>query len=394
MLTPTHYIFTLLNAFRHGIPASQVWREFRRMGTRLKPRLSFWLALCIQAHLITDTPAHVPTSLAQRWMSWSSEAQTIHLLEAWQTCPRNRKDQATRKRLLKRLASGLRMNTRESRELPGLESLGICANGGLSDWGRVALGLFPAPTPVPPLAWRVENHRLVVNLPPDWALLWELERFLAPQTPGCYPLNAADLREAVQRGPAEELIAILERGTAAPIPPDLRAGLLGLPTIRLMEGCILEFSHPAELQRLRRLESLRQRFSRILSPRHVWVNAEEAARLLPTLERRGIYARPLVEASPEEDRSYPLAYFHQRPAPLPEEDVLPRVILAEYLRLQQALDILYHAPGGVRPEQRRITPLLIEERGGQVYVIAYCHTRRAQRTFRLDRIEIPGNKKP
>ena len=69
-------------------------------------------------------------------------------------------------------------------------------------------------------------------------------------------------------------------------------------------------------------------------------------------------------------------------------------LLTEHLRLQQALDILYHAPGGIRPEPRRITPLLMEEHGGQVYVIDYCHTRRAQRTFRLDRIEIPARKEP
>ncbi|MDI6770721.1 MAG: WYL domain-containing protein [Anaerolineales bacterium] len=394
MLTPTHYVFTLLNAFRHGIPASQIWREFQRIGTCLKPRLSFWLSLCIQAHLITETPAHVPTSLTKRWISWSSESQTIHLLEAWQTCPHNPKDRATRRRLLKRLASGLPMNTRERRELPGLESLGICANGGLTDWGRVALGLFPAPTPIPPLAWRVENHRLIVPLPADWALLWELERFLAPETPGNYPLNAANLREAVQRGPAEELIAILERGTASPLPPELRAAILNQPVLNMTEGTVLEFSNPEELKQLRRSAVLREHFNHILSSRHVLVDAGNEPRLIELLERRGIYARPLVESILEEDNPRPRAYFHQSPAPLPEEDVRPQIVLAEYLRLQQALDILYHAPGGVRPEPRRITPLLMEERGGQMYIIAYCHTRRAQRTFRLDRIEIPGRKDP
>jgi len=50
---------------------------------------------------------------------------------------------------------------------------------------------------------------------------------------------------------------------------------------------------------------------------------------------------------------------------------------------------LYRAPG-YPAEQRRITPLIIEQRGEQTYVIAYCQTRRAQRTFRLDRIEVPG----
>jgi predicted DNA-binding transcriptional regulator YafY len=64
-------------------------------------------------------------------------------------------------------------------------------------------------------------------------------------------------------------------------------------------------------------------------------------------------------------------------------------VLGKYMQLQQALDILYRAPG-FPAEQRRITPLSIEQRGERTYVIAYCQTRRAQRTFRLDRMEIPG----
>jgi hypothetical protein len=69
---------------------------------------------------------------------------------------------------------------------------------------------------------------------------------------------------------------------------------------------------------------------------------------------------------------------------------VPKLELVErYLQLQQALDVLYRAPG-YPAEQRRITPLLIEQSGEQTYVIAYCQTRRAQRTFRLDRMEIPG----
>jgi len=64
-------------------------------------------------------------------------------------------------------------------------------------------------------------------------------------------------------------------------------------------------------------------------------------------------------------------------------------LLKRYRQLQQAIDVLYRAPG-YPTERRRITPLLIEQRGEHTYISAYCQTRRAQRTFRLDRIEILG----
>lgn len=53
----------------------------------------------------------------------------------------------------------------------------------------------------------------------------------------------------------------------------------------------------------------------------------------------------------------------------------------------EALDVLYQASGKHSPELRHLTPLLMEERGGKVYLVAYCHTRRAARTFRLDRLQ-------
>ena len=56
-LPALYIIFTLLNAFRRGIPRQNIWREFRRQGIALRPRLSFWLAVCIQAHLLANIEA-------------------------------------------------------------------------------------------------------------------------------------------------------------------------------------------------------------------------------------------------------------------------------------------------------------------------------------------------
>ena len=83
--------------------------------------------------------------------------------------------------------------------------------------------------------------------------------------------------------------------------------------------------------------------------------------------------------------------FRKRNCCNPSADTSSKLeLLEKYKQLQQAIDVLYRVPG-YPAEQRRITPLLIEERGEYTYVSAYCQNRRAQRTFRLDRIEIPGN---
>lgn len=57
----------------------------------------------------------------------------------------------------------------------------------------------------------------------------------------------------------------------------------------------------------------------------------------------------------------------------------------------EALDVLYHVPGRSTAESRHLTPLLIEQRGPRHYLIAYCHARRANRTFRLDRLHLPDS---
>jgi hypothetical protein len=234
-----------------------------------------------------------------------------------------------------------------------------------------------------------------VPFPPNWFLLWDLEAFLQPSSPGRYSIAQPGLRNAAQRGIAlfgsnkweTVFIHVLETGLGASILPGLRAAILGQPVLQVTQGIVLEFSCPEELKQLRRSPILREYFDCVISPRHVRVEMQKADRLMKLLEQRGIYARSLSEK--DEADSEQRTYFRQATS-IPSKGNTPLpILLAEYQRLQQALDILYHAPGGVRPEHRRITPMLMEERGEYVYVIAYCHTRRAQRTFRLDRIEIP-----
>ncbi|MDR3577797.1 MAG: WYL domain-containing protein [Anaerolineaceae bacterium] len=74
------------------------------------------------------------------------------------------------------------------------------------------------------------------------------------------------------------------------------------------------------------------------------------------------------------------------PPPLPSEELVAR--LQKAVDQEQAINVLYQASGRPTAEYRHLTPLLIEQRGERFYLIAYCHTRRANRTFRLDRLQL------
>jgi len=75
--------------------------------------------------------------------------------------------------------------------------------------------------------------------------------------------------------------------------------------------------------------------------------------------------------------------------PPPPQVFLP-AILQDALRNGRNLHILYATPN--RGESRReITPLYPTESNGVAYLVAYCHLRHEQRTFRLDRIKEINN---
>lgn len=61
-------------------------------------------------------------------------------------------------------------------------------------------------------------------------------------------------------------------------------------------------------------------------------------------------------------------------------------ILAEAIRTQTPVNITYHTTGRDKPETRHVTPLMIEHANGRDYLLAYCHLRRDNRIFRLDRL--------
>jgi DNA polymerase III epsilon subunit family exonuclease len=72
------------------------------------------------------------------------------------------------------------------------------------------------------------------------------------------------------------------------------------------------------------------------------------------------------------------------PPPPPRQLLDPAI--ADALDRQSTLHILYRSQKG--STERVIRPQYVTEYKGQIYLIAYCILRQAQRTFRLDRIQI------
>ena len=333
-MTTTWIIFTILS----NIPASRISGIFRQLGAPLQPRFPFWLGLCRQAALIN--PQNHPSSFFYRWLGWSPEDQTRHLLEAWQNSPRTKKNRAWRARILRRLQSGQSLRPADQIILPGLHALGICQDQHLSQWGATVFGLHPAPTPVSGATWRIERDRLIIQLPTRWPLLWQLEAFLDPLAPLTYSLDEKSLRRAGQQGDPQELIAILEQGTGGALAQDLRARILGQPSLRQSTLTLLEFSSPAELRQLRRSPALRPYFERVLSPRHVAIDPSKAASLLKMLERRGVYT-PLTrrDGDEEEGRGGVRTHFTRADLLQPLGPAIPlQDFIAQAIRQQSAFD--------------------------------------------------------
>jgi hypothetical protein len=386
ILPPLYMIFTLIGAVRRGVERKNIWREFRRQGILLHPRLSFWVSLCREAGLLERDKKLTVTRQARQWLSKAADEQALHLLDAWLNAPRNSKVRQFRKKIIWKLKYDLRLTPKDRGALYGLEALGMVQGNQLTRWGKYFIqGEGKLPTPLPSRPCHIKDQQFIAALPGHTDLLWELEMFLRPSIPGCYPLAHCAL--ALYSGNPEQLITLLERGLQHEIPGQTKALILRQPSIRISDGMILEFSSPAELKELRRQPVLRKYMDEFLSPQRVLVSREKAGSLLEMLKRRGVYSDDRRDETPIIKKR---THFSQKMILQPGGKTVPKLdLLQKYLSLQQAIDILYRVPG-YPAEQRRITPLSIEQRGEHIYVVAFCQNRRAQRLFRLDRMEIPG----
>lgn len=111
------------------------------------------------------------------------------------------------------------------------------------------------------------------------------------------------------------------------------------------------------------------------------------AKLVTNLDERlrTAAARRATEAL--EQISPKLKWIPEEELPEPAEEELI-AFLQEAIDRQQPIDLLYQASQRSQPEYRHLTPMLLEQRGLRWYLIAYCHIRRANRTFRLDRMKL------
>ena len=71
--------------------------------------------------------------------------------------------------------------------------------------------------------------------------------------------------------------------------------------------------------------------------------------------------------------------------PSPTAPLLPE--LERAMAQGATIEIDYHTAGRGHLLSRRVDPLRLEWRGGVPYLVAFCHLRQENRTFRVDRIE-------
>jgi hypothetical protein len=76
------------------------------------------------------------------------------------------------------------------------------------------------------------------------------------------------------------------------------------------------------------------------------------------------------------------------PPPLPGVDhAAVQAAVERALEEDRAIEIVYHTAGRGERTTRTVEPLRLENRGGALYLVAYCRLRQSERVFRLDRIQ-------
>ena len=271
-----------------------------------------------------------------------------------------------------------------------------------------------------------------------------------PQVPGHYRLTRRHLLRALQRGHTLMGILNLLEEAAGPLPPLLVGTVyrwaeeFGQVTLR--QVVLLEARDPALLQELTARRRIRETLRETLSARAVRVDGSRLDALIRRLERRGVVPRldladqppPSVGDLSGEDRvviatalrlyvrladelrlparpPHTLAHAWGEGLTLAQRDEVERLVEEALERLRRAappeepyrlplptgpllealeeaiaagetVEIEYYTAGRGHVTRRRVEPLRLEWRGEVVYLIAYCHLRKDQRVFRVDRI--------
>jgi hypothetical protein len=461
-------VFALLSALR-ALPdgsARQVRHAMSERGLSLFPRFDFWIRVCRSA-LLADYRGQswTPTILAPQWLVLPALTRWRQLVNAWADAVENPIISRRRTRLLLFLTRFAQSEPPDAhlslpafqRELESLSALGVWQAGAFTPLGKA---LFPEPEAVaahPPEKWFLEGDTLRVPYPPDWGLVWTLEKHLTcsgwdENDRLVYPLTGQALRAAAGRGPAGSLPAVLKRGLGE-LPPDLPQRLAATASARALPGPVVEFSDPGEIRELRVAGLVRSGIAQMISPRHLHLEPLKARRTLSRLARRGVIppedalrqqvitergGKPVLLTDSERALLIAALYLAGQADPtlapppgllsklttgisaqissaaadqarqaldklqgrwnLPSDTAMddlppppPEIVrqrLEAAIARKESLDVLYQPAGRKTSELRRISPFLLEQRGRRWYVLAYCHLRRGNRTFRLDRMTL------
>lgn len=169
-------------AWREGMTARQRRAAFaRRMGAWYG-RPAFWRRL--GAALWAGFPQK--TASFADWLHLPLSRQWETALRAWARLPC---DESARRRRARLLHTAVCHTAAERREAATLVHLGVWdPQDGWTAWGRAALRA-PARLASPhPRPWMLHPQSLEIPLPAHWPLLWQIEQWLTPESPGHYPL--------------------------------------------------------------------------------------------------------------------------------------------------------------------------------------------------------------
>jgi len=342
----------LAGAWREGATARQRRAAFaRRMGAWYG-RPAFWLRLgmALWVGFPQESQAFVD------WLHSPLSHQWESALRAWVRLPR---DGSARRRRARLQHSAACRTSADRREAATLAHLGVWRpQGGWTQWGRAALQTpeqLGSPHPRP---WVLHPHWLEIPLPADWPLLWQIEQWLTPESPGHYPLPP-------WTEPLASRLAPLLRSGGAALPPTT-AGC----TFYLAAGVLASARHPTCLDELLGAPWQRPKRVRRLSPHHAWFSESTLSEIQRRLQNQQV---AFTLSSPPAPQPLPMAASLWFPC-------------LEAARLAGQCLCVRYLPPEESAAWRCVTPLVWEIYGGWRYLWVHDHGRGAERLLRLDRI--------
>lgn len=445
-------LFRLLSECRNASSKIEAKHIFEQFNIHLHNGFAYWVRVCTAAFLLTNNELPKPTHLCERFFSWDPMVQYAHLLSGWWqivTCPDARRRRRT---LINHLISDEPAALTELLKKPSYRrEMRSIALSGLHPESTNEVSHFTLTRDhflksfeIKP--WKIENDstRLVVPLPANWSLLWELEKQIAPQQPyhpDCveYSLAPDDLVH-LDDEKRQSIGKIVTEGLQSPLPPQIRK-VLDMPGgVSCQKGYLLSFNHSETLAEFRHQNKFPRAVDNVISPHHIFIEDLDALLSTKFFPALGLHFEPEISGNADDVtfddkdavflsnvlilgwyarvKKLPVQIpdpelkllIHQLPAKMvtsalqkaeqmgkseqeyayddeennPENGELIAFLTAAINELEP-VQILYKKPG-MEEETRPIIPLALERRGMYLYLIAYCQKRNGRRTFRLNRI--------